>query len=46
MGLDSSLEECSGYGEEGNKSDFDGCLGFGQGRGLAEGPLQQQKVKP
>lgn len=25
VGLDSSLEACSGLGEEGNKSDFDGC---------------------
>lgn len=25
VGLDSSLGACSGLGEEGNKSDFDGC---------------------
>lgn len=47
VGLDSSLEACSALGEEGNKSDFDGYQGFGQARGLAEGPLQQQQeVKP
>lgn len=45
LGLASSLNALGGLGEEGNKSDFEGCQGFGQGRGLAEGPLQQREVK-
>lgn len=46
VGLASSLEAFTGLGEEGNKLDFEGCQGFGQGRGLAEGPLRQREVKP
>lgn len=44
-GLASSLEAFSGLGEEGNKSDFEGCEGLGQGRGLVEGSLQQLGIK-